>query len=543
MSIMGLRPRTAVAGIGRRIAILAVGVALLSTLPMHAQEPAGTSPIRKRTVYEDLQMFSQVLNQIRVNHPDSVDTHELLMAAVRGMVQAADPHSFVMPAIRLEPGREAALRDGKLHPIPIDFTFVGGAPVVVSVHPGSRAAALDILPGDELIAIDAKPVVAESADELDIMVAGPRRSSVTLMFERRRSDGSLVRLDRRVERERAAERSGVPAAFMVDKVTGYIRVTTFAGDKVADDLHTALETLERRGMQRLILDLRGNGGGRIDQAADVAGEFLPKGEILYSSEGRKTEVADTVRVKRSFWRRERRYPIVLLVNEGSASASEIVAGALQDHDRALIVGRPTFGKSLLMRGFPMSDGSVIVLVVGHAKTPCGRILQRQYRGVARREYYRLAAVDRDTVGRPSCKTSNGRMVYGGGGVYPDVVLPEREPSPLWLQRLHEEAIPLAWVGGYVSAAGAQLTTPDALAAAPALPAAALADFRAFARKQGITIPADPESDRWLQGALVLRVASARWGDAGYYRVAAAIDTEIAGASRAFDKAAAILSTR
>src|SRR5687768_13440413 len=159
MSIMRLRPRAAVARIARRVTMLAVGVALLPPLAMHAQEPAGTSPIRKRTVYEDLQMFSQVLNQIRVNHPDSVDTHELLMAAVRGMVQAADPHSFVMPAIRLEPGREAALRDGKLHPIPIDFTFIGGAPVVVSVHPGSRAAALDILPGDELIAIDAKPVI------------------------------------------------------------------------------------------------------------------------------------------------------------------------------------------------------------------------------------------------------------------------------------------------------------------------------------------------------------------------------------------------
>lgn len=509
----------------------------------NGQEPAGASPIRKRTVYEDLQMFSQVLNQIRVNHPDSVDTHDLLMAAVRGMVQAADPHSFVMPAIRLEPGKEAAIRDGKLHPIPIDFAFIGGAPVVVNVDPGSRAAALDILPGDELVAIDSKPVLAESADELDIMLAGPRRSSVALRFERRRSDGSLARLERRVERERAAERSGVPAVFMVDKATGYIRVTTFAGEKVADEFHSALEALEKQGMQRLIVDLRGNGGGRVDQAADVAGEFLPKGAVLYSSEGRKKEVGDTVRVKRSFWRRERRYPIVLLVNEGSASASELVAGAWQDHDRALVVGRPTFGKSLVMQGFPMSDGSLIMLVVGHARTPCGRILQRQYRGVTRREYYRLSAAERDTVGRPSCKTSNGRTVYGGGGVYPDVVLAEREGAPLWLERLREEAIPLAWVGGYLSDAGTKLTSADALAAAPTLPAAALDGFRAFARKQGVTIPPGAEADRWLQGALVLRVASAKWGDAGYYRVAAAIDPEIVAASKAFDQAAAILSTR
>ncbi|MDQ3998285.1 MAG: S41 family peptidase, partial [Gemmatimonadota bacterium] len=357
------------------------------------------------------------------------------------------------------------------------------------------------------------------------------------------ADGSLVRLARRVERERPADRSGVPAAFMLDKVTGYVRITTFQGEKVADEAHDALGALEKQGMQRLILDLRGNDGGRVDQAADVAGEFLPKGTVLYSSAGRKTEVGDTVRVKRSFWRSERRYPIVLLVNEGSASASELVAGALQDHDRALVVGRPTFGKSLLMRGFPMSDGSVIVLVVGHVKTPCGRVVQRQYRTVTRREYYRLAGAERDTAGRPSCRTARGRTVYGGGGIYPDILLPERESAPVWLARVREEALPLAWVGGYVSSPSARLTTLDALTAAPALPAAALDDFRAFARKQGITIPTGPDADRWLQGALVLRVAAAKWGDAGYYRVLATLDSEIADAARTFDRAAALLSVR
>jgi carboxyl-terminal processing protease len=508
-----------------------------------AQQPGSSAPVRKRTLSEDLQMFSQVLNQIRVNHPDSVDTHELLMAAVRGMVQAADPHSFVIPAIRLEPGKEAALREGKLHPIPIQFAFVEGSPVVVSVEPGSRAAALDILPGDELVAADGKMIAAESAEELAISLAGPRRSPVTLTLERRRADGSLVRVERRVERERPAERSGVPAAFMLDGVTGYARITTFAGDKIADEFHDALVALEKRGMQRLILDLRGNDGGRVDQAADVAGEFLPKGTVLYSSVGRKSEVGDTVRVKRSFWRSERRYPIVLLVNEGSASASELVAGALQDHDRALLVGHPTFGKSLLMQGFPMSDGSVIVLVIGHVKTPCGRVIQRQYRTVSRRDYYRLAGAERDTAGRPSCKTANGRTVYGGGGIYPDVRLAERQPVPVWLARVHEEAIPLAWVGGYVASASARLTTPEALAAAPSLPASALEDFRAFARRQGVTIPVGSDVDASLQRALVLRVAAAKWGDAGYYRVAASLDSEIAQAARLFERATAILSAR
>src|SRR5206468_8234966 len=134
---------------------LLLGLALSAGV-VHAQQgPA--SPIRKRTAYEDLQMFSQVLNQIRVNHPDSIDTHELFMAAVTGMVHAADPHSYVLPATRLAPEKETAMRTGKLYPVPITFAFYGGSPGVVSVAPGSEAATLDILPGDELVAVDSQP--------------------------------------------------------------------------------------------------------------------------------------------------------------------------------------------------------------------------------------------------------------------------------------------------------------------------------------------------------------------------------------------------
>jgi carboxyl-terminal processing protease len=286
-------------------------------------------------------------------------------------------------------------------------------------------------------------------------------------------------------------------------------------------------------MQRLLLDLRDNGGGRVDQAAQIAGEFLPKGTVVYTSVGRKQEVVDTGRVSRSFWRSEKRYPIVLMVNEGTASASELVAGALQDHDRAVVVGRPTFGKSLLMRGFPMSDGSVIVLVIGHVRTPCGRVVQRQYHSITRREYYRLAGAIRDTATRPSCKTDAGRVVYGGGGIYPDVLLSEPEPAPLWLSRVREEDLLLKWIGGYVSAAAASLTTADALAAHPALPASALAEFRAFASQQGVSIPAGPEVDAVLQRVLVRAVARAKFGEGGYLRVAAALDPAIREATQQF----------
>jgi carboxyl-terminal processing protease len=496
--------------------------------------------VRPRTAAEDLQLFSQVLNQIRVNHPDSLDSHRLIMAAIEGMVHAADPHSYVITGFQLDASKEKAWRDGKLVPVPVSFDFLGGAPVVMGVVPGSSAAAADILAGDELIAVDGKAVSADSPFELEIMLAGESRSTVTLSLERRRSDGSLVQLDRVVKRELAAELTAVPAAFMLDSVTGYVRITAFENTHVADDVHDALGRLEKQGMTRLVLDLRDNPGGLVDQAAKVAGEFLPKGTLLYTQSGRKAGVADTGRVERSFWSSEKRYPIVLLVNQGSASASELVAGALQDHDRALVVGRPSFGKSLVMQGFPLSDGSTLMLVIGQIHTPCGRVIQREYHQVGVREYYRLARVQRDTAGRPSCHTDAGRTVYGGGGIVPDVVLPEADAAPAWLAKLDEVNAPLQWVGGHVSENVASYTTLDAFAAAPVLASSALSSFRAFARRQGATVPDGAEADRLLERRLVLRIAETKWGPQGLYRIAAGLDPEVAAARAAFAQAARAL---
>jgi carboxyl-terminal processing protease len=503
---------------------------------VHGQDSL-RAPARKRTMVEDLQLFSQVLNQLRVNHPDSLDTHDLLMSAIAAMVDAADPHSYVIPAVRLDSAQQVAQRAGKLYPVPLEFRFVSGAPLVASVAAGSKAVALDILPGDELLSADGRPIGAESAAELDIALSGPKGSEVALGLRRRRADGSVARLERRVQRERVEDASAVPVATMLDSETGYVRVTTFLGDKVADDLHAALGRLEGLAMKRLVLDLRGNGGGRVIEAKRVAGEFLPSGAIVYTAAGRKPEVTDTGRVQRSFWRSERGYPIVLLVDEGTASASEVVAGALQDHDRALIVGRPTFGKSLIMQTFPLTDGSLMVLVVGRMKTPCGRVIQREYRGTTRRDYYREAGQLVDTVGRPSCRTDAGRVVYGGGGIVPDVLLPESSGPPAWLARLGERAAFLTWAAGYVDKAGASLANIDELAASRSLSAPVLADFRAYATRAGVTVPPDAESDAILSGALIRSIAYVRFGDEGYYRVIALTDPTLRAAVDAFSRAA------
>ena len=512
-------------------AVPATGAALGAQVPAAASAPA----TRPRTAAEDLQLFSQVFNQIRVNHPDSLDTHRLFMSAIQAMVQATDPHSYVIPAVRLVPGKQEELRNGKLHPVPVDFTMVGGTAIVANVAAGTQASRQDILPGDELMAIDGAPMRAESPVELEILLAGPRGSTVTLTLERRRSDGTYASLTRVVKRERYDEETAVPAALMLDGTVGYIRITTFVGEKVAEDLRAAVQKLEKEGMRSLLLDLRDNGGGSVAEAAAVAGEFLPAGTIVYTSEGRRAAAVDTGRVKRSFFRSERNYPIVVMIDDGTASASELVAGALQDHDRAVIVGQPSFGKSLMMQGFPLSDGSVIVLVIGQVRTPCGRAVQRQYRDLSSREYYRAARAERDTIGRPSCKSKSGRTLYGGGGIYPDVRTPRPADAPRWVLRVNEADLPLTWAGGYVSEHAAALGTLDAFARAHTLPDDALVSFRAFAAQRGVEIPTGADEDARLRALLVRTVAGVKWRSAGLYQVEARLDPAVMAATQQFGK--------
>ena len=155
----------------------------------------------------------------------------------------------------------------------------------------------------------------------------------------------------------------------------------------------------------------------------------------------------------------------------------------------------------------------------------------------------MARSARDTAGLPSCRTAGGRTVYGGGGIYPDVVLPEAEPAPVWLARLTEDAVQTRWIGAHLTENAAAYTTAEALAAAPRLPDAALVQFRAFAQQQGHSIPTGAEADRALQRLLVPEIAGTKWGSAGYYRVLAALDEQIAVAVAEFERAAAILGTR
>lgn len=511
-------------------AALALAVSLTTPRPSCAQTPAP-----ERTTYDDMRMFSQALNQIRINHADSVTAQTLLLAAVEGMIAAADPHSYLLPASRTPAERELEVIAGRAAPVPVTFTYVGDVPLVVSVAPGTAAARADVRPGDELVSVDGAAVRARSAEELDLALAGKKGSDALLVFERQRADGSRARLERKLKRERPEELAVVAAP--LDAETGYLRITSFRGSTVADETASALGKLESQGMKRLVLDLRDNPGGAINQAAAVAGLFLPATTVIAVNEYRRGK-PDTLRVESAPKGARRNLPLVVLVGAGTASAAELLAGALQDHDRALIVGRPTFGKALVLRPFPLADGSVMWLAVGRTHTPCGRMVQRDYRRVSAREYMRGAGAARDSTGRPSCRSDAGRTLLGGGGIEPDQTLPKGKAPAPWLLELFEDETVLQWLGRFQETDAKLFATPaDVLD--PAKLGRAVGDLRSFAAGRGRTVPAGEEGDAALRDLMVPALVWTRFGPAERYRTGAKFDEDVAAAVKALPDAAAL----
>ena len=501
----------------------------------HATPPDSTqSPprlTRPRTLAEDLQLFSQVLNHLRVNHPDTLDLHRIVMAAVRGMIQAADPFSGFVSYERLDPEKAEEFREGRYIALPIQFTFVQGRPLVGQVAPGTRAARENILPGDELVSIDGQPVTAGNDIELQIILSGPEGSNVTLGFDRWALDGSRTSFERTVRRERPDEGTAVPGAVMLDGNVGYVRILSFSDFNVADELRSAVGGLEDQGMEALVLDLRDNGGGLVSESSEIAGEFLPEGAIVYTSFGRKEFATDTGRVERSFWQSQREYPLVVMVNENTASASELVSGALQDHDRAVLVGRTTVGKSLMMLTLPLIERSTITgqvfLNIGRIRTPCGRVIQRSYADMPVSRYLSLRGEPVDTTGLPTCESTGGRTLYGGGGVVPDVMLPRPLAVPAWRLRAAQRGIGTRWAASYVTDRRDSLTDPTLLLE-DSVATEVVTSYLERVRAEGIE-PGDGADTPELRLTLLPLVAELRWGPAEALLVSSRLDPEIEAA--------------
>lgn len=370
-----------------------------------------TSQVRK---------FNDALEVTSRYYVDDVDSQKLTEDAIKGMLQSLDPHSVYITAEQLKRVNEDF--QGSFEGIGVEFDIINDTLTIVSPINGGPSEKLGILAGDKIVEIDGINVVKIARDDVPKKLKGPKGTKVTVTIVRA---GMEKPLEFEIIRDQIPIYS-VDASFMYDSETGYIKVSRFAA-KTYDEFMKAMAEMKSQGMKRVVLDLRSDPGGYLDQAFRIASEFIPAGKkIVYT----KSRIKDFNEEYISEGGRYTDIPLVVLVNGGSASASEIVSGAVQDWDRGLIVGENTFGKGLVQRQFDLPDGSAFRVTTARYYTPSGRLIQKPYEG---NKYEKIADTDvegdnlehkndiQDST-RPAYKTMGGRTVYGGGGITPDYIV-------------------------------------------------------------------------------------------------------------------------
>ena len=408
---------------------LAVGFSLEAWLP-HAEAP--------RRIAEGTEDLDAAFQIIRNNYVEEVAPAALVEDALTAMLRDLDPHSIYIDAERMKTVEEdfGAAFEG----IGISYEMVPGpggqdtlaVQTVIAGGPSERAG---LRSGDRIVRVGDSSAVGFTNEEVRRSLKGPRGTEVCVTVRRPGAEGPLPFT---LTRDEVPLRT-VNAAYMLDRRTGYVKLSRFART-TAEEVRQALKALKKQGMERLVLDLRGNAGGYKSMAERVSDEFLKEGQVIVSARGRLPEYDEVSYATGGGLFKDG--PVIVLVNGQSASASEIVAGALQDHDRALIVGERTFGKGLVQQQFEMGDGSALRLTISRFYTPSGRLIQTPYENGEPEPYYAAKARRAEREEALSSaeilarspdslryRTDAGRLVVGGGGILPDVIAHPDSVSP------------------------------------------------------------------------------------------------------------------
>lgn len=405
-----------------------IGLPLILCIGLAGGIFIGASINTKKTsddVSKDVQKLREVLTYIEGKYVDSIKTDKLVDESIEHLLGKLDPHSVYIPASDRKMADEEL--QGNFDGIGVEFNIFQDTIVVISPLSGGPSESLGILSGDKIVQVNGKNVAGIGITSIDVMklLKGPSGTEVKVTIVRA---GSTEPLEFNIVRDKIPQRS-LDVAYMVDKETGYIKISRFAATTY-DEFSEALTKLKGKGMKKLILDLQSNGGGFMHIAIKMADDFLSDGKKIVYTNGKDTSLnTDAMSTGNGNFESG---DLIVLVNEFSASASEIVAGALQDNDRALIVGRRTYGKGLVQSLFDLTDGSELRLTISRYYTPSGRSIQKPYNDD---EEYFLDITSRYKKGEffhsdsikfnDSLKyvTKNGRTVYGGGGIMPDYFIP------------------------------------------------------------------------------------------------------------------------
>src|SRR5579862_7174258 len=372
-----------------------------------AAAPGGDSDVG-----DSLRQFTDVYSLVEQNYAEPVNADKAIYnGAIPGMLHVLDPHSNFF-----DPKSYALLREdqrGKYYGVGMTVGPRNNKVIVIAPFAGTPAYRAGIRPGDIIIAVDGKNTDNMSTSDVADLLKGPKGTTVHITVLR---EGSDKPIDFAVVRDEIP-RYSVDLHFMIRPGIGYMHISGF-NETTEHEVGQALD--EMGDIKGLILDLRQNPGGLLSEGVGTADKFLRKGQLIVSHHGRSSPEKRYVATRGNGGKE---YPLVVLVNRGTASAAEIVAGAIQDHDRGLIVGEVTFGKGLVQTVYPLSENTGLALTTAHYYTPSGRLIQRDYSNVSLYDYYYSRdSVENSTANREVKLTDSGRTVYGGGGITPDKMI-------------------------------------------------------------------------------------------------------------------------
>lgn len=406
----------------RKIAIIAF--ALLMTLGIKAQEARDEKEMASINLMRKLQMAEFAINRLYV---DTLDENKLVDNAIVGMLKSLDPHSSYTPQKDVQKLNEPL--QGSFEGIGVQFNMAEDTLLVIQPISGGPSERMGIIAGDRIVLVNDTAIagVKMSREEIMRRLRGPKGTKVKLGIVRRGVEGIQNFI---VTRDKIPVFS-IDAAYMMNSTTGYIRINNF-GATTHDEFVEKVKILKKEGMQTLVLDLQENGGGYLQAAVDISNEFLQADELIVYTEGRMNPKAEFKARGNGLLKNDK---VIVLVDQYTASAAEIVTGALQDHDRGIVIGRRTFGKGLVQRPIDLPDGSLIRLTTAHYYTPSGRCIQKPYE-MGNKNNYDRDILDRLNHGELTNADSihfadslkyrtlkEGRTVYGGGGIMPDIFVP------------------------------------------------------------------------------------------------------------------------
>jgi carboxyl-terminal processing protease len=501
-------------------------------------------------VNDQANKYREVLSLAERYYVKEIDTKKLTEAALEGLLDQLDPHSVYLPARAFEQATEEFR--GKFEGIGIRFTVRNDSILVVEIIGGGPSARVGLQSNDRIVRINDSSAVGYNDEQVRQRLRGPKGTRVKVGIFR---PGIKEILDFEITRDEIPLNS-IEIATMVSDNIGYVNVSKFS-ETTADEMNRALKNLKNQGMKRLILDLRGNPGGLLEQAFEMADLFLDAGsketphKIVYTK-ARKPEFDEAYFAKSG--QAYENIPLIILIGNFSASSSEIVAGAVQDWDRGLIVGETSFGKGLVQRQWRLMDGSALRLTIARYYTPSGRLIQREYEGKEKGAYEREAFERREEEGenighkaegdsgRPVFHTHAGRVVYGGGGITPDYVV-KNVPLASQTQTILRRGLIDLFVTSYLDGKGLSVRSQYAkdwkkFSGSFTISEEMLGNFREFLQKSDLKIDEkDFEKDlSYIKTRMKATFARSFWGNDGWYPTMLQVDAQFQKAMGLFPEA-------